>query len=97
MPDPQVAEILELSVFHGCLHWLGELEHGMWIEITAARLMAFQRTDDGRVFLSYQTFARGLDMLNSTYHMLDLTPKGRDEDGLDFSMGWLRRHDSYAD
>jgi predicted dithiol-disulfide oxidoreductase (DUF899 family) len=62
-----------------------------------AGISIFNRTDDGRVFLSYQTFARGLDMLNATYHMLDLTPKGRDEDHLDFSMGWLRRHDAYDD
>lgn len=60
-------------------------------------ISVFSRTDDDRVFLSYQTFARGLDMLNSAYHMLDLTPKGRDEDELDFSMAWLRRHDSYDD
>ncbi len=58
-------------------------------------ISVFNRTDDDRVFLSYQTFARGLDMLNATYHMLDLTPKGRDEGELDFSMAWLRRHDSY--
>jgi predicted dithiol-disulfide oxidoreductase (DUF899 family) len=58
-------------------------------------LSVFNRTDDGRVYLSYQTFSRGLDMLNTTYHMLDLTPKGRDEDDLDFSMAWLRRHDTY--
>ena len=50
---------------------------------------------DGRVYLSYQTFARGLDMLNGAYHLLDLTPKGRDEDDLDFTMAWLRRHDAY--
>lgn len=55
----------------------------------------FNRTDDGSVFLSYQTFGRGLDMLNGAYHMLDLTPKGRDEEQLDFSMSWLRRHDAY--
>ncbi|NND76283.1 MAG: DUF899 domain-containing protein [Ilumatobacter sp.] len=58
-------------------------------------ISVFNRTDDGRVFLSYQTFSRGLDMLNSTYHHLDLTPKGRDEDGLGYSMEWLRRHDAY--
>jgi predicted dithiol-disulfide oxidoreductase (DUF899 family) len=58
-------------------------------------ISVFNRADDGRVFLSYQTFARGLDMLNGTYHLLDLTPKGRDEDDLDFSMAWLRRHDAY--
>ncbi|MGH1488539.1 MAG: DUF899 domain-containing protein [Acidimicrobiales bacterium] len=55
----------------------------------------FARSDDGRVFLTYQTFARGLDMLNGTYHMLDLTPKGRDEGDLPYGMAWLRRHDQY--
>ena len=49
----------------------------------------------GDVFLTYQTFSRGLDMLNTAYHMLDLTPKGRDEDGLPWSMAWLHRHDAY--
>jgi predicted dithiol-disulfide oxidoreductase (DUF899 family) len=48
-----------------------------------------------RIYLTYQTFSRGLDMLNGAYHMLDLTPKGRDEQDLDFSMAWLRRHDAY--
>ena len=61
----------------------------------SAGISVFARDDDGRVFLTYQTFARGLDMLNGTYHFLDLTPSGRDEDDLDFSMAWLRRHDSY--
>lgn len=55
----------------------------------------FTKSEDGRVFLTYQTFSRGLDMLNSTYHMLDLTPKGRDEDNLPWSMAWLHRHDAY--
>ncbi len=58
-------------------------------------ISVFARTDDGRVFLTYQTFSRGLDMLNGTYHMLDLTPKGRDEDDLPWSMAWLHRHDAY--
>jgi predicted dithiol-disulfide oxidoreductase (DUF899 family) len=30
-----------------------------------------------------------------TYNLLDLTPKGRDEDGLDFTMAWVRHHDRY--
>ena len=57
-------------------------------------ISVFAKNGDA-VFLTYQTFARGLDMLNGAYHMLDLTPKGRNEEDLDFSMGWLRRHDSY--
>ena len=60
----------------------------------APGLSIFVRDHD-RVFLSYQTFARGLDMMNTAYQILDLTPKGRDEDGLEWSMAWLHRHDAY--
>jgi predicted dithiol-disulfide oxidoreductase (DUF899 family) len=35
-------------------------------------------------------------MMNCAYHYLDLTPKGRDEAGLRFSMEWVRLHDSYG-
>ena len=59
-----------------------------------------RRTDDDgteHIYLTYQTFARGLDMLNGTYHHLDLMPKGRDEDNLEWSMQWLHRHDAYPD
>ena len=37
----------------------------------------------------------GLDAFNSAYQVLDLTPKGRDEDSLPWPMAWLRRHDQY--
>ena len=60
-------------------------------------LSAFTRTDDGRIFLTYQTFSRGLDLVNGAYHLLDLTAQGRNEDGLPWSMAWLRRHDAYED
>ncbi len=59
-------------------------------------LSVFCREGD-TIFHTYSTYARGLDMLNSTYHLLDLTPKGRDEDGLTFPMAWVRRHDEYGD
>ncbi len=55
----------------------------------------FAKSPDGRVFLTYQTFARGLDNLNGAYHMLDLMPKGRDEQDLPYGMAWLHRHDQY--
>jgi hypothetical protein len=29
------------------------------------------------------------------YNFLDMTPKGRDEDGLAHSMAWVRHHDRY--
>ena len=50
-----------------------------------------------QVFHTYSTYARGLDILLPTYNWLDLTPKGRDEDGLAFSMAWVRHHDRYGD
>ncbi|HJZ94269.1 MAG TPA: DUF899 family protein, partial [Gemmataceae bacterium] len=40
-------------------------------------------------------YARGLDPLVGTYTLLDLVPKGRDEDELGFSMEWVRHHDRY--
>jgi predicted dithiol-disulfide oxidoreductase (DUF899 family) len=47
----------------------------------------------GRIFHTYSTYARGLDMVNVAYHYLDLVPKGRDEgDGGPY---WVRRHDEY--
>ena len=49
----------------------------------------------GEVFHTYSCYSRGVDMLNGAYHYLDLVPKGRDEDGLKFSMEWVRRHDQY--
>lgn len=58
-------------------------------------LSVFQRLEDGDVAHSYSTYARGLDMLNGAYHLLDLTPKGRDESGLAFPQAWVRRRDRY--
>ena len=49
--------------------------------------------DGGRIFHTYSAYARGIDMLNAAYHYLDLTPKGRNEEGrVQF---WVRRHDEY--
>ena len=31
------------------------------------------------------------------YNLMDLTPKGRDEDHLKFTMEWVRHHDRYED
>ncbi len=49
----------------------------------------------GRVFHTYSCYARGLDAFNTAYALLDVTPKGRDEDELPWTMAWLRRHDQY--
>jgi predicted dithiol-disulfide oxidoreductase (DUF899 family) len=57
----------------------------------------FYKDKDGSVFHTYSTYARGLDILVGAYNFLDLAPKGRDEDGLKFTMAWVRHHDRYID
>jgi predicted dithiol-disulfide oxidoreductase (DUF899 family) len=49
--------------------------------------------DDGSIFHTYSTTARGLEPLMSYYGMLDRAPKGRDEEA--GTPHWLRRHDEY--
>jgi len=56
----------------------------------------FYKDRTGTVFHTYSCYARGIDMLNGTYHMLDLVPKGRDEDP-DDPQSWVRYHDRYDD
>lgn len=58
-------------------------------------LSVFARDDASQIFHTYTTYSRGLDPINGTYQLLDLTPKGRDEQDLPWTMAWLRRHDSY--
>jgi predicted dithiol-disulfide oxidoreductase (DUF899 family) len=55
----------------------------------------FFKDAKGQIYHTYSTYARGLDILVGTYNFLDLAPKGRDEDGLAFSMAWVRHHDKY--
>lgn len=63
----------------------------------APGLSVFFKEDDGRIYHTYSCYARGLDILITAYNFLDLVPKGRDEDGLEFTMAWVRLHDSYEE
>lgn len=58
-------------------------------------ISVFYKDEDGTVFHTYSTYARGLDMLNAAYHYLDLAPKGRDEEDLPYTMSWVRIRDKY--
>jgi predicted dithiol-disulfide oxidoreductase (DUF899 family) len=46
--------------------------------------------EDGIVYHTYSTYARGVDPFFGVYHWLDRAPKGRNETG-----PWFRRHDEY--
>ena len=52
---------------------------------------------DGDVYHTYSCYARGLDMLNPAYNLLDLTALGRQEDELAHKMSWVRLRDECAD
>jgi predicted dithiol-disulfide oxidoreductase (DUF899 family) len=56
---------------------------------------AFYRNEAGDVFHTYSTYGRGVEVMMHTYQLLDLMPKGRNEDDLDFTMAWVRHHDRY--
>jgi predicted dithiol-disulfide oxidoreductase (DUF899 family) len=47
--------------------------------------------DDGAVYHTYSTYARGLDGLWGMYQWLDRAPRGRNETGV-----WWRHHDDYG-
>ncbi len=55
----------------------------------------FYKDAEGAVFHTYSTFGRGIEVANTTYQLLDLTPKGRDEGKLSAPMAWVRYHDEY--
>ena len=57
-------------------------------------LSVFARDDAGNIYHTYSTYARGLDRLINTYNLLDLVPKGRNENP-ERTMEWVRFHDSY--
>jgi predicted dithiol-disulfide oxidoreductase (DUF899 family) len=47
--------------------------------------------EDGAIYHTYSTYARGLDALWGMYQWVDRAPKGRNETGI-----WWRRHDEYG-
>lgn len=65
-------------------------------EQEAPGLSVFAKGDDGAIYHTYSTYARGLDIFITAYNFLDHAPKGRDESDLPYSMAWIRHHDRYG-
>ncbi|HTV57973.1 MAG TPA: DUF899 domain-containing protein [Verrucomicrobiae bacterium] len=70
-------------------------EIGQFPSAEGPGLSVFYKDEAGNIFHTYSTYARGTEATAGTYQFLDLVPKGRDEDGLPFTMAWLRHHDRY--
>jgi predicted dithiol-disulfide oxidoreductase (DUF899 family) len=63
----------------------------------ASGLSVFYKDAAGDVFHTYSCYARGDEKPLSTYMLLDMTPKGRNETGPNHNLGdWVRHHDKYG-
>ncbi|MGN6581930.1 MAG: DUF899 domain-containing protein [Bordetella sp.] len=58
-------------------------------------ISVFFKNDAQEVFHTYSRYGRGLEVMMGAYHLLDLTPKGRDERKVEYKMEWVRHHDRY--
>jgi len=65
-------------------------------------ISVFYKDDAGNVFHTYSTYRRGVEVMMGTYNLLDLAPKGRQEDWEEPPgrsdgplMHWVRHHDKY--
>jgi predicted dithiol-disulfide oxidoreductase (DUF899 family) len=57
----------------------------------------FYKNAAGEIFHTYSCYGRGNEEVLGAYMYLDMTPKGRDENGPHFSLAdWVRHHDRYA-
>ena len=77
----------------------GKVNHNFNLEAfpgtDAPGISVFYKDKDGNIFHTYSAYGRGTETTMNTYNYLDYVPKGRDEDGLRFTMSWLRHHDRY--
>jgi predicted dithiol-disulfide oxidoreductase (DUF899 family) len=61
----------------------------------ASGLSFFYKDSAGNAFHTYSTFGRGDEKMVTTYMLLDMTPKGRNETGRGNLSDWVRHHDQY--
>ena len=61
-------------------------------------LSAFYKDEKGDIFHTYSAFARGDEELVTSYMVLDMMPKGRNENGPGGNlMDWVKHHDRYEE
>ncbi|MDQ6826099.1 MAG: DUF899 domain-containing protein [Candidatus Eremiobacteraeota bacterium] len=67
----------------------------IWVEDGELPGLSIFLRDRDRIFHTYSTYQRGLDLFLNTYNYLDLTPLGRQEEADPYVMAWVRHHDKY--
>ena len=71
-------------------------EGQVFITKEAPGISVFVKDNDGKIYHTYSAYARGLENFITAYHLLDIVPKGRDEDSFSYGMEWLRHKDRYG-
>jgi predicted dithiol-disulfide oxidoreductase (DUF899 family) len=61
----------------------------------APGISVFARDAAGAIYHTYSTYGRGVEIVMGTYRLIDMVPKGRDEENDEYGMQWLRHHDRY--
>lgn len=84
------------EVESGTLYYNYENRSGAFLSEDMSGTSVFYKDEAGNVFHTYSSYARGGEELLGTYSFIDLTPKGREENGPTFTLGdWVRHHDRY--
>jgi predicted dithiol-disulfide oxidoreductase (DUF899 family) len=69
------------------------------IEVTEKELpgmSVFYKDENGDIYHTYSTYARGAETVLPTYQLLDMTPKGRNEKDREGNLvEWIKHHDKY--
>jgi predicted dithiol-disulfide oxidoreductase (DUF899 family) len=84
------------EVASGSIYYNYENRSGSFLSEDMSGTSVFYKDDSGKIFHTYSSYARGGEELLGSYSLIDLTPKGRQENGPTFSLGdWVRHHDRY--
>jgi len=84
------------EVASGTVYYNYENRSGEFLSEEMSGTSVFYKDASEKVFHTYSSYARGGEELLGTYAFIDLTPKGREENGPTFTLGdWVRHHDRY--
>jgi predicted dithiol-disulfide oxidoreductase (DUF899 family) len=90
-PEEATREFLAGGVPRSPPNWRRSAGPSPWHTCPRAPVMSAYAREDGAVYLTYSTTARGLEFMMGYYGFLDRTPLGRNEG--DAPMRWMRRYD----
>ena len=84
------------EVASGSIYYNYGNRSGAFLSEDLSGTSVFYKSEEGKLFHTYSSYGRGGEELLGSYRLIDLTPKGREENGPTFTLGdWVRHHDRY--